>query len=157
VLTPRTVRTLTLIGCPLIAVFGAALVTDFPFVDPLYAYETRWVLFSAITAEFASGLVIGCLFRSTPMRTNYHLLVHTGTLFCVLIANHIIWVQPIWGFHHDYSLGIFIWLFIGGEDGFSISPNIVSVFLTTLSFGILYCFATRLMKTLIEKLEVVRK
>ena len=48
----------------------------------------------------------------------------------LLIANHFLWVEPIWGFHHDYPLGIFGWLFLSFEEGDGIFPNPIGLLMT---------------------------
>jgi hypothetical protein len=40
-----------------------------------------------------------------------------------LMLQDVLWIEKYYGFHHDYAMGIFAWLLVGGEDGFSLMPN----------------------------------
>ena len=40
-----------------------------------------------------------------------------------LVVQDVLWAEQYYGFYHDYALGIFAWLLVGGEDGFSLMPN----------------------------------
>ena len=114
---------------PMLAIVGAAWATGFPWVDPLYPFETRSIQFAAILAALCSGLTIAAVFRSTVAPKRHFVVVASA-----LLGGHFFWVEPVWGFHHDYSLGIFAWLFLGGEDGFVIMPSVLGLPLTMAAF-----------------------
>lgn len=63
---------------------------------------------------------------------------HFACLFIVVVANHVLWVEPFWGFHHTYTIGAFAWLVFGGQDGFSISVNPFGLAITVFCCGWLY-------------------
>ncbi len=46
------------------------------------------------------------------------------------VATYLLWSHVFWGFHHDYALGAFAWLLLGGEEGFSVTPNPCGLILT---------------------------
>ena len=124
------IRFAQFISLPLITVLGAAWATRFPTVDPMFSDETRALQYSAMTAGFASGLAVAIFFPFKVFEKRNRLIKHIAIVLAALLGAHFLWVEPIWGFHHEYSLGIFAWLFIGGEDGFSIFPNIIGVSLS---------------------------
>jgi hypothetical protein len=42
---------------------------------------------------------------------------------CFAVATYFLWFDVFWAFHHHYALGVFSWLWLGGEDGFLVLPN----------------------------------
>ena len=72
-------------------------------VDAWHEHELRMVLLAS--------LAVGVLFAGIAA----YFAKTTSRLIVLLISFHILWVQPIWGFHHDYTIGCFAWLFLGGE------------------------------------------
>ena len=40
-----------------------------------------------------------------------------------LVIQDVLWIEEFYGFHHDYALGVFAWLLVYGEEGFSVMPN----------------------------------
>lgn len=123
-----------LVLTPLLGLLVAAGATGFPWVDPQYAYEMRVVQFAALTSAFCSGSVIAIAFWPSMKLSRTQFLVNLAALMVALACGHLLWVQPIWGFHHDHTLGIFAWLFLGFEDGLFIMPNLLGVLLTHVSY-----------------------
>ncbi len=128
--------------CPMIAFIGAAFATGFPFVpNNSFAHDIWWVQFCAIVTACITSLVTAYVLRSSEALRRGLLVRHFGCLFVVLVGNHFLWVEPVWGFHHDHTLGIFAWLFIGGDDGFSIFPNVLGLPITILGYWMLHSMA----------------
>jgi len=124
---------------PALAMLGAAAVTDFPNLDRYYSVEVRALQFSAILAGLGSGMFLARVFRSSAALQSNKPVRHFAVVAVALLGGHLLWVQPVWGFHHDYSLGIFAWLFLGGEDGFFVFPNPCGLPLTLfLQFCLLF-------------------
>ena len=130
----RLVNIVRFLLIPAFAVFGAAFVTGFPFyVNRFYPHETYWVQGLAMTTALGTGMAIAYFFRSASPKGWVDVLGHCFFLAFILLANHILWVQPLWGFHHTYTIGIFAWLLIGGDEGFGIVPNMLGFPLTLLA------------------------
>jgi hypothetical protein len=52
----------------------------------------------------------------------------------------VLWAEPFYAFHHDYALGPFAWLLIGGEDGFHVILNPCGIVLNGIvSATVLWC------------------
>ena len=119
---------------PFLAFVGAAWATGFPSVDPLYSFETRSLQCAAILTALCSGQIVAVAFQSTAALKYNRPIKHFAVVAFALLGGHFLLVEPIWGFHHTYSLGIFAWLFLGGEDGFLIIPNVLGLPITAASF-----------------------
>ena len=111
-------------ACLLIAFFGAALATGFPFLpdDDYLAREIWWLQICAIASACVTSLITAFVLRSSDGIRRGSFVRYFACLFAVLVANHFIWVEPIWGFRHTYTLGICAWLVIDFEGGLSIFP-----------------------------------
>ncbi|MEZ6059186.1 MAG: hypothetical protein R3C19_02375 [Planctomycetaceae bacterium] len=139
--------------CVLVAVLGAVLATDFPAmpgylprtsdaeveaVNRSYINSVRrdvwWFQRIAIGSAVTSSICSGYLLRANAPSTD---VAYVCKCVFMLAAGHLLWVQPVWGFHNDYSLGVFAWIFVGGEDGFVVMPNIVGLPLTGCSYWLL--------------------
>ena len=142
IVTSRNSQILVLIHfscCPLIAFIGAAWATGFPFLpNNHYSHTIWWIQFCAIVSACVASLITAYVLRSSNALRQGRLVRHFAFLFVLLVANHFLWVEPIWGFHHTGSLGVFAWLIIGSEDGFVITPNIIGLPLTIASHWMLY-------------------
>jgi hypothetical protein len=137
-------------ACPLIALVGAAWATDFPFLpsDSSSSALEAWRLqVYAITTACAMSLVTAYVLRSSDMLRQKRFVVHFAFLGAVLVVAHFLWVEPIWGFHHVYTLGVFAWLMFGGEDGFSVGPNFIGLPITVFVYWALLKVAVILLRS----------
>lgn len=119
---------------PMLGVAGAVAVTGLPGRDPAAMVEVSPVQEAAIFASFCSALIVAIVLWPNSATDRKDWKRHFVVLSLALLGGHLLWVQPIWGFHHDMTLGVLAWLFIGGEDGFWMMPGILTLPLTTLVF-----------------------
>lgn len=109
---------------PPVAVSAAMFVTDFPHVTnldgpygDLIRVEIKALQNTAIFTAVVASLVLAATCRPK-------------IAWFMIFVSHLLWVQPIWGFHHVSSLGLFAWIIIAAEEGFSIFPNLLGLPLT---------------------------
>ncbi len=124
---------------PAFSAAGGALMTACYYpADPDYPRDARVCLLVATVVGLLSGLAIAVVFRSSDALRRNDVFGHYRVVVFALLGSHLLWAQPIWAFHHDYFLGVFAWLGMGGEEGFTISPNLCGLPLTLATFTA-YC------------------
>lgn len=131
------------VGSVCVALAGTLLVTGMPVIDAsspdIYEQTTlreiQYLQFSAISSAVCSSLLTACLIQPEPPIGESKSWYLFG-MAIVLLLNHALWVQPLWGFHHTASIGMFAWLIIDGEEGLSVFPNILGLPLTLLTYWI---------------------
>lgn len=141
-------RTIYYAGCVIVAVWAAALATGFPYLpefpedesyERIAQVETRFWQAWALGVAVVSSLVTAHLMRPASWRWGRGGFAFLVLMLVVLAGNHLLLVQPIWGFHHIYTLGLLGWLFIGGAEGggLPVVPNFCSLPATIAAYAVL--------------------
>lgn len=109
---------------PPVAVLAAMFVTDFPHVTSLEGFRG-----DVLRAEARSRQITAI---STALVTSYIVVAtcRSSVTWIMIVASYVLWVQPIWAFHHDSSLGVFAWIVMSDEEGSAPFPSIIGFPLT---------------------------
>ncbi|MBX3452433.1 MAG: hypothetical protein KF777_22970 [Planctomycetaceae bacterium] len=109
---------------PPVAVLAAMFVTDFPHVTNLEGTRGDFLRAAARSRQITA--------ISTALVTSYIIVAtcRPGIAWIMIVASHVLWVQPIWVFHHISSLGVFAWIVTSDEEGSAPFPTIIGFPLT---------------------------
>lgn len=68
----------------------------------------------------------------------------SGRWIAFAVATYLLSMHVWWGFHHDYGLGVFAWLWLGGEEGNSVTLNPCGLILTVAAWCLLLVLVRKL-------------
>lgn len=129
-----TSRLLLFVLLPPAAVLAAMFVTDFPHMTNLEGTHGDFLRGAARSRQITA--------ISTALVTSYIVAAtcRPGIAWIMIVASHVLWVQPIWAFHHDSSLGVFAWIVTSDEEGSAPFPSIIGFPLTITAHFVMNSF-----------------